>query len=392
MRFLVKYKSQGKIYTKVFKTHSQAELERNLKGIIVLEITPKSNLLELQRKIGAKDLLSAFYEFKLGLKARLPLQTLLENLQNHCKNKTLKIRFQKALLALNSGKNLAQSFKEAGFSDFICAMLLIGQKANLLLEVVELVILRLKNDQKNQKILTKVMLYPSVVFCVMVCVFLGVTLFVLPQFEVLFSGVDAELPFVSRSLLFMRGLVLDFGLLTSGVFVLLSVIFFWAYKNMESLRWRVDFLLLKIPFLGWVLKDFERVQFLLSFFWLYRSKVPLQEVLEISIKALHNAYLKHKASGIFSKVSQGVEIKDALGVMFDGFGVQLLSATHNEAGFLESLEVLLELYQEELQTHSEALLGAIEPVMILVLGVLVLWLALGIFLPLWELPLQMQSL
>ena len=161
---------------------------------------------------------------------------------------------------------------------------------------------------------------------------------------------------------------------------------------MESLRWRVDFLLLKIPFLGWVLKDFERVQFLLSFFWLYRSKVPLQEVLEISIKALHNAYLKHKASGIFSKVSQGVEIKDALGVMFDGFGVQLLSATHNEAGFLESLEVLLELYQEELQTHSEALLGAIEPVMILVLGVLVLWLALGIFLPLWELPLQMQSL
>lgn len=392
MRFLVKYKSQGKIYTKVFKAHSQAELERNLKGIIVLEITPKSNLLELQRKIGAKDLLSAFYEFKLGLKARLPLQTLLENLQNHCKNKTLKTRFQKALLALNSGKNLAQSFKEAGFSDFICAMLLIGQKANLLLEVVELVILRLKNDQKNQKILTKVMLYPSVVFCVMVCVFLGVTLFVLPQFEALFSGVDAELPFVSRSLLFMRGVVLDFGLLTSGVFVLLSAIFFWAYKNMESLRWRVDFLLLKIPFLGRVLKDFERVQFLLSFFWLYRSKVPLQEVLEISIKALHNAYLKHKASGIFSKVSQGVEIKDALGVMFDGFGMQLLSATHNEAGFLESLEVLLELNQEELQTHSETLLGTIEPVMILVLGVLVLWLALGIFLPLWELPLQMQSL
>ena len=65
MRFLVKYKSQGKIYTKVFKTHSQAELERNLKGIIVLEITPKSNLLELQRKIGAKDLLSAFYHASL---------------------------------------------------------------------------------------------------------------------------------------------------------------------------------------------------------------------------------------------------------------------------------------------------------------------------------------
>ncbi|MCI5968370.1 type II secretion system F family protein [Helicobacter sp.] len=391
MRFLVKYKLQGKIYTKAFKARSQAELERNLKGVRVLEILPKSSLLELQRNISTKDYLSAFYEFKLGLKARLPLQILLENLQNHCKNKMLGLRFKKALFALNSGKNLAQSFKEAGFSDFICAMLLVGQKTNLLLEAVELVILRLKNTQKNQKILTKVMFYPSVVFCVMVCVFLGITLFVLPQFEVLFGGVDTELPFVSRSLLFMRGVVLDFGLFSLGIFALFCAIFLWVYKNMESLRYRIDFLLLKIPFLGSVLKDFERVQFLLSFFWLYRSKVPLQEVLEISIKALHNAYFKHKASGIFSRISQGVELKDALGVMFDGFGVQLLSGTHNEAGFLESLEVLLELCQEERQTHSEVLLGAIEPLMILVLGVLVLWLALGIFLPLWELPLQMQG-
>ncbi|WP_299546429.1 type II secretion system F family protein [uncultured Helicobacter sp.] len=389
MRFIVKYKHQGKIYTKAFS--SQEKLEQSLKGARILSITQKPNFLDLQRNINTKDLLGAFYEFKLGLKARLPLQTLLENLQNHCKNKSLKIRFQKALFALNSGKNLSQSFKEAGFSDFICAMLLVGQKSNLLLEVVELVILRLKNTQKNKKILTKVMLYPSVVFCVMVCVFLGVTLFVLPQFEVLFSGVDTQLPFVSQSLLFMREVVLDYGVLSLGIFVLFCAIFSWTYKNVESLKWRIDFLLLKTPFLGQVLRDFERVQFLLSFFWLYRSKVPLQETLEISIKSLHNAYLTHKASGIFHKVSQGIEIKDALGVMFDGFGVQLLSGTHNEIGFLESLEVLLELYQEELQTHSEALLGAIEPVMILVLGVLVLWLALGIFLPLWELPLQMQN-
>lgn len=389
MRFIVKYKHQGKIYTKAFS--SQEKLEQSLKGARILSITQKPNFLDLQRNINTKDLLGAFYEFKLGLKARLPLQTLLENLQNHCKNKSLKIRFQKALFALNSGKNLSQSFKEAGFSDFICAMLLVGQKSNLLLEVVELVILRLKNTQKNKKILTKVMLYPSVVFCVMVCVFLGVTLFVLPQFEVLFSGVDTQLPFVSQSLLFMREVVLDYGVLSLGIFVLFCAIFSWTYKNVESLKWRIDFLLLKTPFLGQVLRDFERVQFLLSFFWRYRSKVPLQETLEISIKSLHNAYLTHKASGIFHKVSQGIEIKDALGVMFDGFGVQLLSGTHNEIGFLESLEVLLELYQEELQTHSEALLGAIEPVMILVLGVLVLWLALGIFLPLWELPLQMQN-
>lgn len=391
MRFIVKYKRQGKICTKVFSAPSLAQLEWNLKNVIVLSIAPKTSIWELQRNVSTRDLLGAFYELKLGLKAHLPLQILLENIQNHCKNKTLSLRFKRALFALNSGKNLAQSFKEAGFSDFICAMLLVGQKTNLLIEVVELVILRLKNTQKNQKILTKVMLYPSVVFCVMVCVFLGITLFVLPQFEMLFSGINTQLPFVSRSLLFMRGVVLDFGLLGLGVFIVFCLGFLGLYQKIELLRRRVDFLVLKIPFLGKVLRDFERVQFLLSFFWLYRSQIPLQETLEISTKSLRNAYLAHKGSGIFGKVSQGVEIKEALSVLFEGFGTQLLSGVHNEIGFLESLEVLLELYEEELQTHSEALLGAIEPLMILVLGVLVLWLSLGIFLPLWELPLQIQN-
>lgn len=389
MRFIVKYKDQGKIYTKVFG--SQEELEQNLKGVLLLSITPKSSFFELQRSVSTKDLLGAFYEFRLGIKACLPLQFLLKNIQSHCKNKNLKLRFQKVLLALNSGKSLAQSFKEAGFSDFICAMLLVGQKTNLLLEALDLVILRLKNMQKTQKILTKVMFYPSLVFCVMVCVFLGITLFVLPQFEALFSGIETQLPFVSYSLLFMREVVLDYGVLSLGVFVGFCVGFLWAYKNVRPLKRHIDFFLLKAPFLGKVLQDFERVQFLLSFFWLYRSKVPLRETLEISIKSLHNAYLMHKASGIFNKISQGIEIREALGVIFDGFGEQLLRATHNEEGFLESLEVLLELYQEELQMHSETLLTAIEPLMILILGVLVLWLALGIFLPLWELPLQMQG-
>ncbi|TLD82901.1 type II secretion system F family protein [Helicobacter sp. MIT 11-5569] len=392
MRFIVKYKSQGRIYTKAFNAHSQSALEQNLKNYMVLSITHRASFLEsFQRRISTKDLLGAFYELKLGLKAQLPLQVLLENIQNHCKNKTLALRFQKALFALNSGKNLAQSFKEAGFSDFVCAMLLVGQKANLLQEVVDIVILRLKNQQKNQKILTKVMLYPSIVFFVMVCVFLGVTLFVLPQFEVLFSGIDTQLPFVSQSLLFMREVVLDYGVLSLALFGAFCIMLLSTYKKVESFKMRVDFLALKLPILGRVLYDFEMVQFLLSFFWLYRAGVSLKEALEIATKSLHNGYLQHKASGIFSVIAQGVEIKEALSVLFDGFGAQLLSGVHNEIGFLESLEVLLELYQEELKTHSEALLGAIEPLMILILGALVLWLALGIFLPLWELPLQMQN-
>ena len=152
-------------------------------------------------------------------------------------------------------------------------------------------------------------------------------------------------------------------------------------------------MILRIPFLGKVLYDVEMVQFLLSFFWLYRSGIALQEALEIAIKSLHNHALIKKADGIFNAIVRGVAIQEAFSAsaMFGTLGTQILSGVHNEAGFLESLEVLLELYKEELETHSQTLLSSIEPIMILLLGGLILWLALGIFLPLWELPLQMQK-
>lgn len=300
---------------------------------------------------------------------------------------------KKAHYALNSGKTLAQSFKEAGFSDFVCAMLLVGQKTNRLYATLELIILRLKNQQNNQKTLTKVLLYPSLVMLVMVGVFLGITLFVLPQFETLFGGIDAELPFVSWSLLFMRGIVLDYGLLSGIICVTLLIILSNIYKKFLIFKCRIDAMFLKIPFLGKVIYHFEMVQFLLSLFWLYQARIPLQETLEIATKSLHNAHLKQKASKIFSGIERGVEIKEAFSKsgMFEELGQQLLKSAHNEAGFLETLEILLELHKEELETHSQTLLASIEPLMILILGVLVLWLALGIFLPLWELPLQMQG-
>lgn len=394
MRFIVKYKFQGRIHTKTFRASSQNALESELrkKRFLPLLITPKTSF-SFQGSPKSKDLLSAFYELKLGLKAHLPLQVLLENLSAHSQSKALRECFLKALFALNSGKSLALSFKEAGFSDFICAMMLVGQKADMLQDVVELIILRLKNTQKTQKTLAKVLLYPSLVMLMMIVVFLGVTLFVLPQFAILFAGMESDLPFVSQSLLFMRGVVLDFGVLSAMIFCGLGLALFVAYKRVESFRMRVDCMILRIPFLGKVLYDVEMVQFLLSFFWLYRSGIALQEALEIAIKSLHNHALIKKAGGIFNAIVRGVAIQEAFSAsaMFGTLGTQILSGVHNEAGFLESLEVLLELYKEELETHSQTLLSSIEPIMILLLGGLILWLALGIFLPLWELPLQMQK-
>lgn len=397
--FQVQYKQKGKIQTRIYHAKTQKELENKLQSqhLFVLKITPKPSLKDKMLMLNppkTKEVLSSFYELKLGLKAHLPLNLLLENLQNHTKNPLLSARFSKALFALNSGKSLSLSFKEAGFSDFICSMIEIGQKANMLDSAIGFILIELKNAQKNHKLLKKVLFYPLFVFFVMIAVFLGVTLFVLPQFEALFAGINASLPLLSKSLLFMRSLVLDYGWFSLIIFGGIALLAYKLYKTSSKFQYATDNLCLKIPYLGGVLHYYQLSQFLLSFFYLYKSKIPLQVALEISSQSLTNEVIKQKSKGIFEAILRGIPITQAFSTsgMLDSLSIQLLRGAQNEEGFLESLEVLLDLHQEELSTRSETLLALIEPLMILILGALVLWLALAIFLPLWELPMQIQGI
>lgn len=396
--FWVKFKKQGKIYHQKFNAKSQKELEINLcnQKIFVLSIEPKEDWLEkimIFQKPKISEVLSAFYQFKMGLKANLALRENLESIQRHTKNKMLQKQFSKTCQALYKGKELSLCFKEAGFSDFICAMISVGQKSGRLIEVVEFIIIELKNTQKNHKILKKILLYPLFVSLVMVAVFLGITLFVLPQFESLFLGFNTNLPLASKSLLFMRSVVLDYGFFILVAVVVFLVLCINLYNKSLAFKTKFSFFLLQIPFLGKVFYFYQTSQFLLGFYWLYKNNLELKEVLEIAIKSVTNVYLNQKLQGIYTGIARGMLIADSFegSGVWDSLSLQLLHGAKDQEGFLEALEVILSLHQEELQNKSENLLSMMEPAMILVLGVLVLWLALGIFLPLWELPMHIKQ-
>ncbi|MCL9819975.1 type II secretion system F family protein [Helicobacter colisuis] len=395
--FVVKYKKNGKIYEQKFSAQSKKALEETLqkKKVLVLAIDYKESWLDyfFLQKPKTKEISSAFYQLKFGLKANLPLKEILENIQKYTKNNYLKMQFLKVSNSLHQGRELAACFREAGFSDFICAMIGIGQKSGRLVESVEFILLDLQNRQKNHKLLRKILFYPLFVVCVMVLVFLGITLFVLPQFESLFASLDSSLPLASQSLLFMRVLVLNYGVLILGVMILGLWLLRKLYCINNKFQAKISKWLLKIPFLGRVLYFYQTSQFLLCFYWLYKSNLELKIVLEIATKSLSNTYLKERLQEIYPSLMRGALIADSFegSGVWDLLSVQLLHSAKDQAGFLEALEVILALHQEELQNKSESLLAMMEPLMVFVLGILVLWLALGIFLPLWELPMQIKG-
>ena len=393
MIFLVRYKSNGKILQKKFRAENREILEQKLQNYICLEVREIANPFAmnlLAKNVKLKELLSAFYQLRLGIRANLPLSEALRQTLNFTKNPALKKQFQNVENALNSGKSLALSFKEAKFNDFICAMIEIGDKSGKLVDCLALIIEGLKRQRKNEKTLIKIMLYPFVVTLLMICVFLGITLFVLPQFESLFLSFGNALPFATKSLIFMKILLKDYGILL--FFTLFLFVFFGYsfYQKSQNFKEKCDYLFLKLPLLGKILFFYQSNQFLLTFYWLYKNGVDLKESLSVSVNALSNAFLHKKMQEVYPLLKQGIDLGNAFARsgIWDNITLQLLNGARDGEGFVESLEMILELHKEELESKTEQVLGLLEPMMILFLGLLVLWLALGIFLPLWELPMQ----
>ena len=396
MTFLVQYKSKGKIYKKKIKAKSKEDLEKQLNGVICLEIREVPSFLEsilLAQKPKLKEILSAFYQLRLGIRAHLSLKESLHQTLHFTKNPILKQQFISVENSLNSGKNLALCFRDAKFSDFICSMIEIGDKSGRLAESLQLILEGLKRQRKNEKMLRKILLYPLFVIFMMIGVFLGITLFVLPQFESLFLNFNSTLPFSTRSLIFMKILLKDYGVLLFFCLCFLCFFTFSLYKKSQVFKEKCDSFFLKLPLLGRVLFFYQSNQFLLTFFWLYKNGVSLKDSLNTSVNAMSNAYLHKKMQELYPLLEQGVPLGEAFkrSGIWDNITLQLLNGARDGEGFLESLELILELHKEELEVKSEQILGLLEPFMILFLGLLVLWLALGIFLPLWELPMQIGS-
>ncbi len=126
MCFLVRFKKEGRIYTQRFYAMDEKSLYARLQKekVFVLEILPKGSFLEdimILNPPKLRELISVFYQLKLGLSAKIPLLSVLEDTILQIHNPLLRLKFKKVLFGLQKGKTLPLCFLEAGFEDFICS-------------------------------------------------------------------------------------------------------------------------------------------------------------------------------------------------------------------------------------------------------------------------------
>jgi MSHA biogenesis protein MshG len=338
-------------------------------------------------KVQHEELLLFSRQLHSLLKAGIPIVRALTGLQESASPAMAAVVGQ-TRQSLQSGNALSMSMaRQRGvFSPFYIAMVRVGELTGRLDEVFlrlfhHLAFERLMRDQVRSAVR-----YPSFVLVVMGLAIEVVNLFVIPAFQKTFETFGAELPLMTRVLVgFSKFCLVGWPyMLAAG---LAAGFGFRAWTATPAGRCEWDRLRLRLPIAGKILRKATLARFARSFALALKSGLPMVQSLSVVSATVENEYI----GGAIDRMRAGVERGDSLlrtaaaSRIFTPVVLQMI-AVGEEAGALEEmLAEVADFYQQDVEYELKTLTAQIEPILIVFLGVLVMILALGVFLPVWNL-------
>lgn len=368
-------------------------------GVTPVEITPTSGkgagfyvqgLWErlTQPRVTSMDVQLFSRQMYTLLKSGVPIMRGLAGLQESAINKSFSKVIKDLRESLDAGRELSVAMKRHPdcFSNFYLSMVRVGEMTGRLEEVFLRLFDHIEFDRDMRARVKTALRYPSFVLIAMVAAMAVVNIWVIPQFEKVFASLHAELPLMTRILIQMSRFTVDYWPALLGL-VVGAVLLFRAWIGAAAGRMAWDRRKLALPIAGKIILKGTMARFARSFALSIRSGVPIVQALTVVGQTVDNAYLGMRVEQMRDGVERGDSIlraSTAAGV-FTPIVLQMI-AVGEESGSLDDLmDEIAQMYEREVDYELKTLSSQIEPILITFLGVMVLVLALGIFLPIWDL-------
>ena len=339
-------------------------------------------------KVGSKDLAIFTRQFATMVNSGLPLVQSLEILSSQCENPRLQ-EIQRDITAdVEAGATLADAMSKqrAAFDELFTNMVEAGEMGGVLDEILLRLAEYLEKADALKRKVKSAMTYPTVVFGVAGATTIFMLLFIIPSFANVFEQVGGQLPTPTRIVMGASNGIRDFWwlflmIIGGGLFL------FKRWYKTEEGRYRIDQLMLRIPVLGAVLRKSAIARFSRTLGTLIASGVPILTALEITSRTAGNRVIEREIIATRGSIREGETIAAPLRTSsaFPPMVVQMISVGE-ETGALDSmLEKIANFYDEEVNSAVESLTSIIEPVMIVVMGLLVGGMVVAMYLPLFKL-------
>lgn len=311
-----------------------------------------------------------------------------EVLTNQAKNKKMKSALTSIKERINKGETISLALSEHPtiFSEFFLSMVRIGEESGTLEESLKILSLQLEKDHKIKSGIKGAMIYPIIVSCLLIVVGIVVSIFVLPKFKVFFTGLGYEVPFITKLLFDFS----DFSRNQWPILVVLPFVLFFlviAAAKTKQGKWLEDTVLLKLPIFSSLVKKSNCAILIRSLSSLLGSGVPLTRSLEVTSGTVGNFYFKKALDDALDRVKKGQSLSGSLSSYKNVFpygAVEMMQVGEETGKTSMVLKTLADFYEDEVMAATAKLSSVIEPVLLIIIGLIVGLFAFSIIGPMYS--------
>ncbi len=373
---------------------SKAELKATLsrEQINVSKVSEKGkefNVPTFGTGVDSKELAVFTRQFSVMIDAGLPLVQCLEILAGQQENKTFQKILNGVRASVEGGATLSTSMKqyEKVFDPLYYNMVEAGETGGILDTILQRLSQYIEKNVKLKRAVRSAMIYPVSVLGIAAMVITLLLWKVVPIFVTLFNGLDVDLPLPTRIVIGLSNFVGSvWGLMLVVVFIASCVAIKFWYATPQG-RYVIDGLLLKAPVVGLVLRKIAVARFTRTLGTLISSGVPILEGLDITARTSGNAVVERAISQTRKAVEAGRSLVDPLKEtnVFPGMVTQMIGVGEQTGAMDAMLQKIADFYEDEVDAAVKDMLTAIEPIMIVFLGVVVGGVVISMYLPLFSL-------
>ncbi len=288
---------------------------------------------------------------------------------------------------IEAGRTLSSSMNQHSkiFTPLMISMIRVGESTGQLDEAFLQLSTYLERELETRNQIKTALRYPIFVVIAIAIALVIVNIFVIPAFSGVFTGMEMELPWQTQALVGMSNLFVTYWMQMLGA---LAITTLWLrhYLKSERGRYRWDRLKLRLPISGSIIMRATLARFSRTFAMTARGGVPLIEALSVVAQAVDNVYVADKVLSIRSGIERGDSLTRTVVAtnIFTPLVIQMISVGEETGAVDDMLNEVAGYYDREVDYDIKNISSAIEPILIIIIGIMVLMLALGIFLPMWE--------
>ena len=386
----------GEIVEGVYAAENEARLRHDFeeKGLYVLSLQPKGSVagVSLQaarsRRIPTNDFLVFNQELATLLKAGMPLVQSLDLLRRRVQSPIFRGVLNDVHERVRSGTALSDAFATHGglIPSVYTASLLAGERSGSLDTVLRRYVEYAKIIATVKRKTVSALIYPAILVSLAFILVAIIVTSVVPAFTDFYASFGAELPLITRIIVRVSN-VLRSQLVVVIIAAAATIVSFVFWLRQPGQKARLDHLLLRLPLVGEIAKKFATSQMARTLATLLGGGLPLVNALDISAKSIGNEYVAGQLDIVTARVREGQSFAAALEArgIFPDVAVKMAEVGESTGALQEMLNTVADFYDEEISTNMERFVTLVEPLLLVIMGIVIAALLLALYMPLFQL-------